>query len=79
MSPEPEINITHNTCTLWHLLLFGIRFSVKIGKAISLQRMVKPLHSPLANAFAIRFSEWQSLWRMHRIRQTQSTTGEKWC
>jgi len=33
-------------------------------------------HSPLANAFAIRFSEWQSLWRMHRIRQTKATTGE---
>jgi hypothetical protein len=43
VSPEPEINITHNTCTLWHLLLFAIRFSVKIGKAISLQRMAKPV------------------------------------
>jgi hypothetical protein len=27
----------------------------------------------MANVFAIRFSEWQSLWR---IRQTQSTTGK---
>jgi hypothetical protein len=43
VSPEPEINITHNTCTLWHLVLFAIRFSVKIGKAISLQRMAKPV------------------------------------
>ena len=30
----------------------------------------------MANVFAIRFSEWQSLWRMRRIRQTQSTTGK---
>jgi len=30
----------------------------------------------VANVFAIRFSEWQSLWRMHRIRQTKATTGE---
>jgi len=47
VSPEPEINITHNTCTLWHLLLFAIRFSVKIGKAISLQRMANPVANAL--------------------------------
>jgi len=56
VSPEPEINITHNTCTLWHLLLFAIRFSVKIGKAISLQRMAKPV----ANA-SLRHLPWKAL------------------
>jgi len=29
VSPEPEINITHNTCTLWHLLLFAIRLQTQ--------------------------------------------------
>ena len=70
MSPEPEINITHNTCTLWHLLLFAIRFSVKIGKAISLKRMangecvchsLQRMAKPVANA---------------SLRQTKATTGE---
>jgi hypothetical protein len=32
--------------------------------------MEKLPHLPKANAFAIRFSEWQSLWRMRRIRQS---------
>ena len=57
MSPEPEINITHNTCTLWHLLLFAIRFSVKIGKAISLQRMAKPVANASLRHLPFRFSK----------------------
>ena len=72
MSPEPEINITHNTCNLCRLVLFAIRFIVKIRKAAtfacfaigkcecvchSLQRMAKPV----ANA---------------SLRQTKATTGE---
>jgi len=57
VSPEPEINITHNTCTLWHLLLFAIRFSVKIGKAISLQRMANPVAKASLRHLPIRFSE----------------------
>jgi len=32
---------------------------------------------PMANAFAIRFSEWQGLWRMRRIRQGECKEEKK--
>ena len=74
MSPEPEINITHNTC---FMPPGSIRFSVKIRQAAAFAyRLWRML------AFAIcqfASANWQSLWQMRRICQTQSTTGEKWC
>jgi hypothetical protein len=92
VSPEPEINITHNTCfmppgSICHFASemaqpvanaphspFAIRFSVKIRQVAAFACFA--IGKCECVCHSLQRYEWQSLWRMHRIRQTKATTGE---